>query len=65
MYNNKIYVKTFYVNDMEHGIHREYALSSRKLLTQCEYKNNQKNGKIILFYNDTKLVQSYVDDILH
>lgn len=65
MYNNQIYVKTYYVNDMEQGIHQEYALPSRKLLAQCEYKNNKKNGKLILFYNDTKLVQSYVDDKLH
>lgn len=65
MYNNKIYVKTYYVNDMEHGIHLEYTMPSRKLRAQCEYKNNMKNGNLIIFYNDTKLIQSYVDDKLH
>jgi antitoxin component YwqK of YwqJK toxin-antitoxin module len=69
MYNNNIYVETYYVDDLEDGLHREYKLPNHTLISQCEYKNGKKNGVFITYdkYNeyDTKLVQTYVNDELH
>ena len=53
-----------YVDDEEHGLHREYTNGQ---LEECTYKNGLPHGKCKNFYRNGKLMweHTYVDGKLH